>query len=185
MSLRILAAATLAIFSMQAAVFAAPSDVLRAMNRAEPPTRAVDAPNAHRNETPAPRRSPTARPVEPNDAFSRADNVEMQRANYRYTEAHNFPELATQRGWSDESIDLVINRPYTIRSAIDGPNNGRPSTAYFRRDGHYIVLNNESRHIVQLSDTTRPIGRLDQRQQWATESNFITDPYIPPGAPGY
>lgn len=53
---------------------------------------------------------------------------------------------------------------------------GNPATAYFRRDGHYIVRDNVTGDIVQMSHTGKSIGYGPG--QWAPDDSIV-DPYIP------
>ena len=63
-------------------------------------------------------------------------------------------------GWNHDRIGQAIDSPREThnvidrRSATDG--SGEPATAYVHSDGGYVILNDASGDIVQVSDLTRP-----------------------------
>ena len=68
------------------------------------------------------------------------------------------------RGWSDADIDEVIdNHPGGTAPAIDRtPKPNQPATVYYRLDGHYVIVNDISGEIVQLSDR-KDNGWIDEQ----------------------
>ncbi len=67
----------------------------------------------------------------------------------------------SKRGWSADTINEVITNPAYTRSTEDNPNvfnraNGNPVTYYYRSDGHYVVIDNITHEVVQISDTNKP-----------------------------
>ncbi|MFQ3231440.1 MAG: hypothetical protein ACI9DO_002828, partial [Reinekea sp.] len=64
------------------------------------------------------------------------------------TQGRKFNQLS-KRGWSQSSVDDLVNSPYTTRSSINKAN-GNEATAYFRNDGHYVVRDNVTGDIVQM-----------------------------------
>lgn len=64
-----------------------------------------------------------------------------------------------KRGWTKESVIETIQRPVRIASTRDerfnpnGTQNDEPATIYYRSDGHYVICNDVSADIVQVSDT--------------------------------
>jgi len=48
-------------------------------------------------------------------------------------------------------IDDVVNNPYTIREATNKATGGS-ATAYYNRSGDYIVRDNATGNIIQLSE---------------------------------
>jgi hypothetical protein len=85
-----------------------------------------------------------------------------------------FNQLA-QRGWSRDSINQLVNSPFAARAATNRAT-GNPATAYFRSDGHYIVRDNLTGNLVQMSDTRLRIGT--GAGQWRPDSSIV-DPIIP------
>lgn len=73
-----------------------------------------------------------------------------------------------RRGWSEASINDTIQHPYAVREATNRAT-GNPATAYFAEDGSYVMRDNITGDIIQISDKTRP---------WVPDSS-INDPYIP------
>ncbi|WAP70961.1 colicin E5-related ribonuclease [Jiella pelagia] len=67
-----------------------------------------------------------------------------------------------KRGWTKESVEATINAPHRRASTRDTrwkPNGTRardPATAYINRDGSYVVRNDATGDIVQISDRTNP-----------------------------
>jgi hypothetical protein len=61
------------------------------------------------------------------------------------------------RGWTTESIDEVIQKPNQTGTSVNRAN-GNDATAYFRKDGHYVVIDDTTNEVVQISDTNRKIG---------------------------
>lgn len=82
------------------------------------------------------------------------------------------PKIAKQmerRGWTRESIHETVNNAYTTRGATNRATGNR-ATAYFRKDGSYIVRDNVTDEVIQVSN------RLDPK--WIPDAT-ITNPYIP------
>ncbi len=67
-----------------------------------------------------------------------------------------------KRGWTTEGIDSTVNNPsQTVattdtRWRPDGTKMNDPATAYINKDGSYVVRNNKTGDIVQVSDRTDP-----------------------------
>jgi RHS repeat-associated protein len=74
----------------------------------------------------------------------------------------------TNRGWTTESIHNLVNHPYTTRNATNKATNNA-ATAYFNKDGTYVVRDNVTMTIIQISDRTRP---------WLPDATII-NPYFP------
>jgi RHS repeat-associated protein len=56
-----------------------------------------------------------------------------------------------KRGWSDSLIDDTISRPHATSPSINKAT-GIDATAYFRQDGSYIVRENVTNEIIQISN---------------------------------
>jgi RHS repeat-associated protein len=67
-----------------------------------------------------------------------------------------------RRGWSEEAISETISSPQKTRTVRDtrynpdGTRNDAPATKYYAEDGSYVVVNDETGDIVQVSDRTDP-----------------------------
>ncbi len=60
------------------------------------------------------------------------------------------------RGWSHELLQETIDNPAATHSVWDFTGGTRQAaTAYARSDGSYVVLNDETRAIVQVSDINK------------------------------
>jgi len=90
------------------------------------------------------------------------------------TSGRKFNQL-TSRGWNQSSIDDVVRNSVHQSSTVNRAN-GNPATAYFRSDGHYVVRDNVTGDLVQMSDTNLRVGT--RPEDWKVD-DAITDPYIP------
>jgi hypothetical protein len=90
------------------------------------------------------------------------------------TVGRKFNQLA-QRGWSRESINTLVNNPFTTRAATNRAT-GNAATAFVRADGHYVVRDNITGELVQMSDTRFTVGT--GAGQWVPDSSIV-DPFIP------
>ena len=72
-----------------------------------------------------------------------------------------------RRGWSVDLIRDTIEHPHAIRPALNRAG-GNEATAYFRRDGSYVVKDNRTGEIVQISN------RNDQN--WVPDSSIVDPP---------
>jgi hypothetical protein len=74
------------------------------------------------------------------------------------------------RGWTDALIKDTIRSPERTGETMDHRTVGEqkyddPATAYFRRDGSYVVRNDRTKEIVQLSNRNDPDWTPDDRIQ--------------------
>ncbi|MBB1287395.1 hypothetical protein HRH25_23670, partial [Flavisolibacter sp. BT320] len=86
--------------------------------------------------------------------------------------SHFTAKIAKQmvkRGWTKDLIHKTVNNPYTKRAATN-KETGNAATAYFTKDGSYVVRDNITGQIIQVSD------RLDPK--WIPDPTIIK-PYIP------
>lgn len=74
-----------------------------------------------------------------------------------------------RRGWTPESIKDTVNKPYTAREAANRAT-GNKATAYFNKDGSYVVRDNITGDIIQISN------RYDLN--WVPDAT-IKNPYLP------
>ncbi|WP_129716182.1 colicin E5-related ribonuclease [Pedobacter sp. SYP-B3415] len=68
-----------------------------------------------------------------------------------------------------KSIQRTVERPYATSQATNKAN-GNPSTEYFNRDGSYVVKDNKTGDIIQVSNWNDP--------NWVPD-NTIANPFIP------
>jgi hypothetical protein len=60
------------------------------------------------------------------------------------------------RGWSESLEKEVLEEPVTTHSVWDFTSGSRQAaTAYVRSDGAYVVINDETRAVVQISDINK------------------------------
>ncbi len=61
------------------------------------------------------------------------------------------------RGWTEESIDATVANPAETHDVWDLTGGGRePATAYENSAGAYVVVNDETNAVVQISDANDP-----------------------------
>jgi hypothetical protein len=82
------------------------------------------------------------------DAARGADEISWQLPPNKTTQAAN-------RGWSNTDIANTINNPAHVRTGAINKANDNPATVYYRSDGHYVVRDDITGVIVQISDTKR------------------------------
>ncbi len=75
----------------------------------------------------------------------------------------------TSRGWTKELLHKTVNNPHTTRPAKNRAT-GNAATAYFRKSGSYVVRDNATGQVVQISN------RFDRN--WIPDASII-NPYIP------
>lgn len=68
---------------------------------------------------------------------------------------------AGKRGWTTSDIDGTIDSPYTTRSATNKANDN-PATAFFNKDGSYVVRDNKTGDVIQISNRNDPNWVPDQ-----------------------
>ena len=73
------------------------------------------------------------------------------------------------RGWTQDSVRNTVNTPHTTRQSTNMAT-GNSATVYYNRDGSYVVVDNRTNAVLQVSD------RFDQ--YWMPDKNII-NPYIP------
>jgi RHS repeat-associated protein len=73
------------------------------------------------------------------------------------------------RGWSNDSIANTINKPYTTRVATNRAT-GNSATAFYNQNGSYIIRDNVTGKVVQVSDIANP--------NWTPDPSII-NPYLP------
>lgn len=82
----------------------------------------------------------------------------------------NKPEsYIPRRKWTWESMKFTTENYYTTRSAVNKAN-GNPATAYYNKSGDYVVVDDITGDLVQLSE----YGNIG----WIPDSTIV-NPYIP------
>jgi hypothetical protein len=68
-----------------------------------------------------------------------------------------------KRGWARESIEELVTKPTLTRRSSDIVNRatGNPVTYFYRQDGYYVVIDDITGEVVQISDLTNP-GWVDE-----------------------
>ena len=73
-------------------------------------------------------------------------------------------------GWTEELIGDTIDNPYTTRGSINKAT-GNPATVFYTEQGSYVIVDDVTNEIVQISDNINP-------QNWIPDTS-IEDPYKP------
>jgi RHS repeat-associated protein len=74
-----------------------------------------------------------------------------------------------KRGWTEQSIKDTVDSPYTTCGAYDKAT-GHSATAYYNKDGSYVVRNDVTGDVVQISKRGDP--------NWTPDSSIV-NPYKP------
>jgi hypothetical protein len=93
----------------------------------------------------------------------------VRSANSSFAYGTKIQRQIPKRGWSDALIDETISSPHHVSPALNKATNN-PATAYFRKDGSYVVRENASGRIIQVSDRFKP--------NWVPDAT-IQNPYKP------
>jgi len=75
-----------------------------------------------------------------------------------------------KRGWTSADVDQTVNSPFTTRPSTNRATGNR-ATAFYRKDGSYVVRDNGTGDIVQISDRKSP-------STWKPDRD-IQNPYRP------
>ena len=100
------------------------------------------------------------------DELERLRRAREAKKDYNITAKIN--KQINKRGWTDELIKSTRDKPFTTRTASNKAT-GNKATAYFNKDGSYIVIDDVTKDIIQVSDRTR---------SWVPDPTII-NPYIP------
>ena len=74
------------------------------------------------------------------------------------------------RGWTKDSVRNTVRNPYTTRRTTNVAT-GNPATVYYKRNGAYVIVDDITLQVIQVSDTFDPVN-------WISDPNII-DPFIP------
>ncbi|EUJ57920.1 hypothetical protein MCOL2_08556 [Listeria fleischmannii FSL S10-1203] len=56
-----------------------------------------------------------------------------------------------KRGWTQASVKKLTNNPYTTRKSTNKAT-GNSATAYYDKKGNYVIVDNRTKEIVQVSN---------------------------------
>lgn len=74
------------------------------------------------------------------------------------------------RGWTEQSVWDTVVSPYTTRNSTNRAT-GNPATVYYTKEGSYVIVDDVTKEIVQVSDNIKP-------STWAPDQSIV-NPYIP------
>ena len=75
-----------------------------------------------------------------------------------------------KRGWTEDVVRNTVDKPYTTRTSVNKAT-GNPATVYYTKKGSYVIVDNVTKTIVQISDNINP-------STWAPDTSIV-NPYIP------
>ncbi|WP_339061077.1 colicin E5-related ribonuclease [Tepidibacillus marianensis] len=104
----------------------------------------------------------------PSDATSKGAGNGLKFGNTTKS-AQKLANQMSKRGWSETTVRDTVDNAFTTRSSTNLANNN-PATAYFNKDGSYVVVDNVRKEVVQISD------KFDLN--WKPDPNII-NPYKP------
>jgi len=82
-----------------------------------------------------------------------------QTPNWQFRDARHQRIAYTRRGWTPEIIDDTLINPAGRAGTVDYAT-GDPATSYYRSDGHYVIRNDRTGEIIQVSNLNDP-GWID------------------------
>lgn len=71
-----------------------------------------------------------------------------------------YENQVTERGWTNESIVDVINKPYKTASAVNKYTKNSV-TVYFKDKTHYVAVDNGTGKVIQVSDLNKLNWKFD------------------------
>ena len=74
-----------------------------------------------------------------------------------------------KRGWTKAEVENTVSNPYTTRASKNMAT-GNTATAYYNSSGAYVIVDDVTRIVVQVSDNINP-------SIWIPDPNII-NPYI-------
>jgi filamentous hemagglutinin len=84
--------------------------------------------------------------------------AKLTEGKFSFSVGEHISSSMEKRGWTTDSIERTLNKPARIMKAQDTRNLGNglrmndPATAYINKDGSYVVRNNRTGDIVQISN---------------------------------
>ncbi|MCM1161736.1 MAG: hypothetical protein NC412_10975, partial [Roseburia sp.] len=74
------------------------------------------------------------------------------------------------RGWTESLIKDTVDNPYTTRVSTNKAT-GNSATVFYTKQGSYVIVDNVTKEIVQISDNINP-------STWIPDTSIV-DPYNP------
>ena len=74
------------------------------------------------------------------------------------------------RGWNEQRVRSTVDHSYTTRNSTNLAT-GNPATVYYNQNGAYVIIDNITKSVVQVSDNINP-------STWIPDSNIV-DPFMP------
>ncbi|MCH5258665.1 MAG: hypothetical protein J1F18_02870 [Lachnospiraceae bacterium] len=84
--------------------------------------------------------------------------------------AQKLSNQMSSRGWTEELIRDTVDNPFTTRGSINKAT-GNAATVFYTEQGSYVIVDNVTNEIVQISDNINPLD-------WIPDSS-IENPYKP------
>ena len=87
----------------------------------------------------------------------------------RGTPFHIDDKIAAQlsaRGWTKQEVRDAVDAPPIGTSTDHTRGRAEPATVYGSKYGGYVIVNDMTRHVVQVSDKTDPGWIPDSRIEW-------------------
>ena len=84
--------------------------------------------------------------------------------------AQKLSNQMNKRGWTEEMVEDTVRNPYTTRVSTNKAT-GNSATVYYNKSGSYVVIDDVTKEVVQISDNINP-------STWIPDPSII-DPYKP------
>uniref|UniRef100_A0A0N5B1M7 Colicin_E5 domain-containing protein n=1 Tax=Syphacia muris TaxID=451379 RepID=A0A0N5B1M7_9BILA len=84
--------------------------------------------------------------------------------------AQKLANQITNRGWTTNLVKQTVDAPYTTRASINKAT-GNPATVFYTQQGSYVIVDDVTKAIVQVSDNINPAT-------WMPDPSIV-NPYIP------
>ncbi|MBC1375979.1 transposase [Listeria sp. FSL L7-1699] len=102
------------------------------------------------------------------EGYIKSDNIKFGSSVKSTKKVNN---QMKKRGWSEESVKSVVDHPHTTRKSVNKAT-GNDATVFYDKDGSYVIIDDKTKEIVQISD------KFDKN--WVADAG-IADPYKPKG----
>jgi hypothetical protein len=107
--------------------------------------------------------------VTPAQTASPNPSPNNQNQNAKNKLSQKIQKQMAKRGWTEQSIDQTTSQPVHT-SPSQNMATGNSATAYFNADGSYVVVDDVTNEVTQISDRTDP--------NWVPDTRIV-DPYKP------
>ena len=82
--------------------------------------------------------------------------------------AQKLSNQMSSRGWTEQLIRDTVDNPFTTRQSINKAT-GNPATVFYTEQGSYVIADDITNEIVQISDNINPLD-------WIPDTSIV-DPY--------